>query len=246
MRDAAPRRSETPARWQHLQEAQRAVQRHRRGDRPAPPRSSGRAAEQDGQQPAARKDHRRAAARARAAAPPPRRRRRSARRRPRACRPATTPSGGRISGRIAGRKKTWTDAPRMMRTTAVTSRTPSVALAVAVACALRSARERPIARRRRARQEDDPPTTHDARKPSRAAAIAPTSGPITCPTVIADWAAATCRRTSPRVARATGDDEGERRHRAHEPRRSATTNSSGSVRAAPSRGTPRPGAPGRP
>ena len=41
------------------------------------------------------------------------------------------------------------------------------------------------------------PSTNDARKPTRAAAIAPHSGPITCPTVIADCIAAICRRTSP-------------------------------------------------
>jgi hypothetical protein len=35
------------------------------------------------------------------------------------------------------------------------------------------------------------PTTNEARNPSRAAAMAPTSGPMTCPIVIPDWIAAT-------------------------------------------------------
>jgi hypothetical protein len=75
------------------------------------------------------------------------------------------------------------------------------------------------------------PTTNDSRKPSRAAAMAPTSGPITCPTVIADCTATTCRRTSagsalrPALTNANVDDA------PMNPSTMRTTSSSGSVRA---------------
>src|SRR5262249_50990280 len=122
------------------------------------------------------------------------------------------------------------DAPRISSTTVVTSRNDAVPIVVLeVSCSGGSGT--PQATSPAPAHRMTPPTTQDARKPRRAAAMAPTSGPMTCPTVIADCAAATCRRTSrgsparPAMMKANVDTA------PMKPSTMRETNSSGSVRA---------------
>jgi hypothetical protein len=106
-----------------------------------------------------------------------------------------TPSGGRICGRIDVRKNTCAEPPRTITETTRTSRQRA---GLDDVCRRPGSPSSPMPHRTSAPQPKrmTAPTTNDSRKPSRAAAMAPASGPMTCPTVIADCTATTWRRTS--------------------------------------------------
>ena len=79
--------------------------------------------------------------------------------------------------------------------------------------------------------------------PSRAAAIAPKSGPMICPTVMADWSVAIRRRTPPPSAPRPTMMKAKVDAAPIAPRMSRAKNSSGKVRASAITKKPRPWSP---
>ena len=99
---------------------------------------------------------------------------------------ADTPSGGRICGRMAARKKICVDPVSTTRHTVASSRSD-----VRRSPAARASRGlpggTPHATSAEQAQSIAPPRTKDRRNPRRAATTAPTAGPSTCPSVMPDW-----------------------------------------------------------
>ncbi len=97
-----------------------------------------------------------------------------------------TPSGGRICGRIAARKKIWVDPVSTTRHTVTSSRS-DVRRSPAAFASRGLPGGTPQATRAEQAHSIAPPRMNESRNPRRAATTAPTAGPSTCPSVMPDW-----------------------------------------------------------